>query len=52
MPCTGLLHGRPLEKSATDFIRAVVYGKKVIATFIVVIDVGPSGDYLPQTIGL
>jgi hypothetical protein len=28
----------------TDFIHAVVYGKKVIAAFIVVIDVWPSGD--------
>jgi hypothetical protein len=34
-----------------DFIHAVVYGKKAAATFITIVDVRPSYDYLLQLVG-
>ena len=48
-PATPFL-GRYSE-SVADFIHAVVYGEKAVATFIAIVDVWPSGDFYLQIVG-
>jgi len=38
-------------ESVANFIHAVVYGKKVVAIFIAIIEVWPSGNNLVQIVG-